>query len=300
MNASWLVVNADDLGVSRGTTLGIIQAHREGIVTSASLATTTPYYEHAVQECVRTCPELGIGLHFTLTSGRPTSASHEVSLLTDPSGYFRWRFLPLLSACNAPGSARLLDQIEHELESQLTRLRQDGIRADHINGERHVHLIPAIFDRVVAVAQRHDIGFVRVGRDYGARLLAAHEVPRLMVNGGVAKWSLLSVFSNRNRRRLRSPIRTPDHVASYLFTGRTGVFLPRLLRAPVEGITEVMVHPAIPGDGAGADLGNRELERYVQSQDRRAELDACIAARGQTGAWQLTTYGRLAREGKPC
>ena len=56
-----LVVNADDLGVSRGATLGILRAHREGIVTSASLAVTTPFYEHALEHCARTSPELGIG-----------------------------------------------------------------------------------------------------------------------------------------------------------------------------------------------------------------------------------------------
>ena len=84
--ARWIVVNADDLGVSRGTTLGIIKAHREGIVTSASLAVTTDAYEHAVTQCVRQCPELGIGLHFTLTSGRPARPS---PLLVDRDGFFR-------------------------------------------------------------------------------------------------------------------------------------------------------------------------------------------------------------------
>ena len=53
---SLLVVNADDLGVSRGAKLGIVRAHREGIVTSASLAVTTPFYEHAVESCVRDLP----------------------------------------------------------------------------------------------------------------------------------------------------------------------------------------------------------------------------------------------------
>src|SRR6202011_3446284 len=73
-----LVVNADDLGVTKGATLGIIRAHREGIVTSASLAATTSFYAHAVESCVQTCRDLGIGLHFTLTSGKPLSPTREV------------------------------------------------------------------------------------------------------------------------------------------------------------------------------------------------------------------------------
>ena len=90
-----LVVNADDLGVSRGATLAIVKAHREGIVTSASLAVTTPFYEHALEACARTNPGLGLGLHFTLTSGSPVSPLRSVPLLVDGAGAFRWRFLPL-------------------------------------------------------------------------------------------------------------------------------------------------------------------------------------------------------------
>ena len=102
---SFLVVNADDLGVSRGANLGTVRAHREGIVTSASLAVTTPFYEHAVETCVRACPDLGIGLHFTLTSGRPVSPPERVPLLIDRAGFFCWRFLPLLARLG-PGSPR--------------------------------------------------------------------------------------------------------------------------------------------------------------------------------------------------
>src|SRR5205814_6884021 len=98
--SSALVVNADDLGVSKGATLGIIKAHREGIVTSASLAVTTPFYEHAVESCVKTCPDLGIGLHFTLTSGKPLSPPEDVPLLINKKGFFRWRFSPLFAAAS--------------------------------------------------------------------------------------------------------------------------------------------------------------------------------------------------------
>lgn len=37
-----LIVNADDFGYSKGINLGIIEAHREGIVTSTTLMTNMP------------------------------------------------------------------------------------------------------------------------------------------------------------------------------------------------------------------------------------------------------------------
>src|SRR5204863_5337357 len=99
-------------------TLGILKAHREGIVTSASLAVTTDAYTHAVESCARACPNLGIGLHFTLTSGKPASHPRDVPLLAGADGFFRWRFLSLVRATSVARRADLLDQIEIEIESQ--------------------------------------------------------------------------------------------------------------------------------------------------------------------------------------
>ena len=298
MNKGHLVVNADDLGVTRGATLGIVRAHQDGIVTSASLAATTDAYEHAVRECVRVCPDLGIGLHFTLTHGRPVSAAHVVPALVDDRGFFRWRFVPLLMATSGGGRAELKAQIARELEAQLQRLRADGIHPDHIDGERHVHLIPGIFELVVAAAARHGVPFVRVGRDVGARCVTLADVPGLMASGGFVKWGLLTALSVRNRRLLQSGVRGIDSVASYLYTGRLDLVLKTLLTAaPSSGPVEVMVHPGLPEESRGASLGNAESERYLADADRRCELEACIAAREWTAGWTLTTFRGLAAQG---
>jgi len=320
-----LVVNADDLGVSRGATLGIVKAHREGIVTSASLAVTTPFYQHALEVCSRTSPNLGLGLHFTLTSGRPASPLESVPLLVDEAGVFRWRFLPLLRATALRRRSDLLDQIEIELEAQIQRLVRDGVRADHIDGERHVHLIPGIFERVAAAARRHDIPFLRLGREIGTGLPGPRQAGLLIRSGLVKSW-LLSALSRRGRKNLGGGrgggIRSADHFASYLYSGRLDLVLKRILDRPARaGITEIMVHPGIPEESRGLLLGNRELERYLALEDRRKELDACIEARlwmtgavrraeaGEAGRgtngggidWKLTTFRSLAEEEpRPC
>ena len=293
----WLVVNADDLGVSRGTTLGILKAHRDGIVTSASIAPAMPHYQFAVESCVRQCPDLGVGLHFTVTSGRPVCDVRRVPLLVDSGGRFRWRFTSLLGAVMSNSQPGLLDQVELEIEAQLDRLRQDGIVTDHVNGERHVQLIPGIFERVVAAARRFGVPYVRAGRDIGPRLLRARDLLPLGVSGGYAKWGLLSGLTAVARNHLKG-VASADCIASYLFTGMTGTFLPMLLSSPpLPGVTEVMVHPAMPEEDRELSLGNAEVERYVRSTDRRLELDACQSARHDTGDWKLTTFGRLARPG---
>jgi predicted glycoside hydrolase/deacetylase ChbG (UPF0249 family) len=296
--ASALVVNADDLGVSKGATLGIVKAHREGIVTSASLAVTTPFYEHAVDSCVRTCPELGIGLHFTLTSGKPASDPRQVPLLVDENGFFRWRFLSLLLAVSVQKRKDLLEEVEIELEAQLRRLIAHGIKADHIDGERHVHLIPGIFEKVVSAARLHDVPFVRAGTDVGVRCVRSAHVPALVMRGGFAKSWLLSSLSAQDRARGVTGVFSADRVASYLYTGRIDLIIKCLLaRPPQEGVTEIMVHPGVPEQSRGIDLGNKELERYLVSEDRQRELNACIEARGLIRRSELTTFGRLAASG---
>lgn len=65
LSARWLVVNADDFGLSRGVNAGIIAAHEQGIVTSASLMVRGPAAEEAAQYAA-TRGRLSLGLHLDL------------------------------------------------------------------------------------------------------------------------------------------------------------------------------------------------------------------------------------------
>src|SRR5918999_6510924 len=82
-----LVVNADDFGISRGVNRGIVEAHRSGLVTSASLMANLPSAEDALTRAA-ICPDLGLGLHLTLTAGRPLLPPAAVPTLVDPDGQF--------------------------------------------------------------------------------------------------------------------------------------------------------------------------------------------------------------------
>jgi chitin disaccharide deacetylase len=290
-----LIVNADDLGVTRGATLGVVRGHLEGVVTSASLCVTTPFYRDAVDTCVRRCPDLGVGLHLALTVGSPVGDPARVPLLVDARGRFRWRFGSLLYGVTVRRRADLLAQIRLEVAAQFARLADDGIRPDHVNGERHVHLIPGIFECVVDAARRHGVRFVRAGRENGYAFLSPPHLPLLLANGGFAKVAVLNRLAARARKRMGAGVGTADRVVSYLYTGRMDVILSSVLRNASPGVTEMMLHPGVPEANGTIDLGNDAMERYLMSQDRQRELDASIAARSQKTAWRLTNYRELAR-----
>jgi len=118
-DARRLVVNADDLGFSVGVNAGIVRAHAEGIVTSASLMVRAPAAEHAVAAAAAH-PRLALGLHF------------DVAELVCADGEWRTAYEHVDAADAAAVAA--------ELESQLNRFRElTGRAPTHLDSHQHVH-----------------------------------------------------------------------------------------------------------------------------------------------------------------
>ncbi len=64
-----VIITADDFGRSRAINAAIIRAHREGILTSASLMVAGDAWEEAV-ELAHANPTLAVGLHLVVSGGR--------------------------------------------------------------------------------------------------------------------------------------------------------------------------------------------------------------------------------------
>ncbi len=79
-----LCINGDDLGMTRGNTAGIFQAYTDGILRSTTALTNYTYFEEAAKESLK-YPGLGVGVHMTLTLGRPLT---ENRTLHDENGMF--------------------------------------------------------------------------------------------------------------------------------------------------------------------------------------------------------------------
>jgi predicted glycoside hydrolase/deacetylase ChbG (UPF0249 family) len=152
-----LVVNADDFGVSKRINHGILQAHREGIVTATSLMAVGRAFEHAVQ-MLRTAPSLDVGVHLTLVAEAPLLRSD--SSLVGADGRF-----PAGAAAVAArwltGKIRKAD-VKTEWCAQIERVLENGIRVTHLDSHQHVHVLLGLFDLARTLAARYDIPFVRV------------------------------------------------------------------------------------------------------------------------------------------
>lgn len=154
-----LIVNADDFGLSKGVNYGIIEAARHGVVTSTTAMMNAPAIEHGAQlsACV---PQLGVGLHFVLSFGRP---------LTDMPSLARDGMLGKWVWEVAEQGALRTEDVACELACQYQRFVDVFGRAPtHIDSHHHVHLIPQVYAVVAKFA--HERGLpVRIDREVVAQ-----------------------------------------------------------------------------------------------------------------------------------
>ena len=78
-----LIVNADDFGLSEGVCLGILKAHRDGILTSTTCMMNMENIEKYL-EMTKAYPNLGLGVHLNITVGKPLT---KVSFIDEKGNY---------------------------------------------------------------------------------------------------------------------------------------------------------------------------------------------------------------------
>src|SRR5271166_1472864 len=87
MAARRLIVHADDFGLSERVNEGVIEAHRNGVLTSTSVIASGAAFEHAVG-LSQTNPTLDVGVHLTLVDEGPVAAADVIGTLLDTNGRF--------------------------------------------------------------------------------------------------------------------------------------------------------------------------------------------------------------------
>jgi hopanoid biosynthesis associated protein HpnK len=290
-----LIVNADDLGWTQGVNRGIAEAHRNGIVTSASLLANGKAFAGAV-DLVQVMPGLGVGVHLNLSDGAPVAAREQVKSLVNEAGMLESGPESLLLRLARRGLA--LDEVEREWEAQIRKARGAGIQPTHLDGHKHVHMLPGLFEIALRLAKRHGIGAVRVAHE-ASNLRAAlssggeHRASVVMKQGVQARGLKLLARDARGQAE-RMGIATADYFCGIAQTGemtREGV--ARLLKSLPEGTTELMCHPgyvdAELGESATRLQGSRQAEVEILTDTKIRNL---VASRGI----RLIDYGLVATQ----
>jgi predicted glycoside hydrolase/deacetylase ChbG (UPF0249 family) len=261
-----LIVNADDLGWTEGVNLGIAEAHRNGIVTSASLLANGAAFASGV-EMARTTPGLGVGVHLNLSDGEPVAERELVTTLLNDKGELEGRPESLLLKL-ARRSVSVLE-IEQEWDAQIQKVRDSGVEPSHLDGHRHVQMLPGLFEIALRLAKKHGIAAVRISHEESSLRAAlsagAKQKGTVVMKQGVQARGLKLLAPDAREQAERAGIAAADFFCGIAQTGeltKEGVL--RLLEILPEGTTELMCHPGYMDDDLAKSATRLQASRQIE------------------------------------
>lgn len=276
-----LIVTADDFGLSLAVNEAVEEAHRDGLLTCASLMVTGPAAADAVARA-RRLPSLGVGLHLVLSDGTPVLPAGAIPALAGANGKFAENMVKTGIAIQFRPAVRR--QMEAEVHAQFDAFRRTGLKLDHVNGHHHYHLHPRIADAVLHQAREFNLRAVRV--PYEPPFLS-YQAAGDGLSRRLAAAALHALPASALRRKLgRAGLAANDRLFGLADSG--GMTRERVLafiRHLPPGVSELYFHPATAAPGSD-DAGSRELA---------ALLDADVAALVRHLGIERITFAALAR-----
>ena len=196
--------------------LGIVEAHREGILNATTVMATGAAFDDAVR-LARENPGLDIGCHLVLV-GSPGLPSTIPELIRDLA-------------------LRRIRPYE-EFAAQVRRIVEAGLQPTHLDTHKHTHLLPPVLDAVARLSQEFRIPWVRRPFDFPMTAGSASLSKRVVSKAfGLVRGRFGRVLS-------RHGCRTTDYFAGFQMTGTYGSSeLAAVIRKLPDGLTEFMCHP---------------------------------------------------------
>jgi chitin disaccharide deacetylase len=263
-----LIVNADDLGWTAGVNRGIAEAHRNGIVTSASLLANGEAFAEGVA-LARDAGGLGLGVHLNLNDGPPVAPRESVPSLVNDAGEFEGGPDGLLLKIATRGLS--VREVEVEWSAQISKVRDAGIEPTHLDGHKHVHMLPGLFEIALRLAKRHGIEAIRVSHEASslrAALSTGERRAAVVLKQGVQARGLKLLARDAREQAERAGMSTADYFCGIAQTGElTKEGVARLLRSLPEGTTELMCHP-----GYADDALRKTATRLQASRQKEVEI----------------------------
>ena len=275
-----LIINADDLGLHPRIDEGIFRAHRDGVLTSATVLVTGATAAEANRRARQ--QGLAVGLHLCVSGGLPAAAGSAVPTLA-PNGTFRRAWHDVVRAMAVNDVQR--EEVGVELRAQVARAKDLGVDFDHFDMHQHLHLFPGIRAEVEALATLERVP-IRWPSAFPQAFFTLRPERFQEELGAWAKTAALAVLGSPRRTRVR-------HVRG-LGVQQAGRLDERRLLAALEhvsGDAELGCHPGlnpgpVPEDPQWTYQWEAELEALCSPRVKQV-----IARRGI----HLTTYRELFR-----
>ncbi len=273
-----VILSADDFGLSLGVNEAVEHAHRDGLLSTASLMVAGPAAADAVRRA-QALPELRVGLHLVVIEG-PAADPASAPDLVDGAGQFPSSQLRLgISYFARPAVRR---QLAYEIRAQYRAFAATGLRLDHANAHKHMHLHPTVGRLMIEAGRDFGLPALRVPAEPPA-VMAALGVPQGPGARALYAWTRLL-----RRQARRAGLLTNDHAFGVAWSGHmTAARLVALAPHLPPGLSEIYFHPAAHRDG----LLTRLMPGYEHEAELAALCDPAVRrALADTGA-VLADYG---------
>jgi hopanoid biosynthesis associated protein HpnK len=267
-----LIVNADDFGLTSGVNRAIVEAHRDGVVSSATLMASAneAAFREAV-EAARALPGLSVGCHVVLVDGAPVSPPGAVDTLLAIRSGEPENFYSSLSAFAARATMGGFDreQLVLEITAQIRKIQAAGIEVTHLDSHKHTHIFPEILRAMLRAAKICGVPAIRSPFVPMKAIMAQHFAGRRALLKRYGQVRILNTFAGNFRRQTaRAGLRAPDGVIGVIETGSMdGILLRQALEGLPEGSWELVCHPGYADDALRA-----VRTRLVESRERERIL----------------------------
>jgi predicted glycoside hydrolase/deacetylase ChbG (UPF0249 family) len=260
----------DDFGISKGVNHAVDHILTNGFVTHLSLITGGEVFKEACQILHTHQKNVSVGLHFDLTFGN--SCSKNPNLLTDKKRKFNKDFVGLLirSWLNPISFQK---QVQKELVSQIKKIQRAGFTVSHIDGHRHIQMIPAVWGVIDKYCKKNNINQVRFINESlphtacSVRGFWACLSPVNLIKFGILKWCGRYI-------KLRYRFKPSKYFFSIIHSCKIDFTTLDTAHIPTKYDTvEIMLHPS----EIEYDANNYNPEyTHLTSPDRTEEFSAAI------------------------
>ncbi len=278
-----LIVNGDDFGRSPEVNAGILRAHREGILNSASLMVAEPAAREA-SALSRENPGLDVGLHAVVCQGQSLLGSSRLAGAVGESGKFIDN--PVMAGLRYFFDRSMRTSMRDELRAQVERHLELVGYLNHIDGHLNFHVHPLFADIIVELAVEYKVPCIRLPRE---RVMTTLRLRRDHAARKLVESVIFRTLSRRTRRLMATRgLKSTDALFGLHQSGHLSEdYVASVIEKLRDGTTELYFHPA-------ADVGG-----VPPSAEAQLEVEILTGARIRAAIEQrgikLITFAELGR-----
>ena len=243
-------------------------AHREGVLSTASLMVAGPAAEDAVERAKR-LPNLGVGLHLVVIEGASVLPHTRLPLVTQPDGWFSSSQLGLgIDYFFRPEGRK---ELAAEITAQFEAFRRTGLVLDHANAHKHMHLHPTVGRLLIDIGKQYGLRAVRTPLEPPEPLYAAGTYTDTLGDAALRRWTNLL-----RHQILSAGLVTNDWCFGLAWSGHMTADRVAALAAHLpEGVSEIYFHPATHK--------NALLQKLMPTYEHKAEFEALCSSGFRAG-----------------